>query len=482
MILTTSAINIHHASGTEEATHYLGPDIRSWPFSTTLKLLVTPAGSRRDFPLSHHLASMSLSSRAREVAKPDPKYFFWEILQNAWDPETNPDGYLCLGLAENVLMHDILSKHVHASIQLPNEGFTYGDGKKTLRLTLAKFINKYFQPLSPVAPNHITVSNGCSSAIEHLAWAFGEPGDLFLLGKPYYGTFVPDVTLRMGTQLSLVNFPDIDPIGPDCVQQYEKAIKDAHSIGKRVAGLILANPHNPLGRCYSKDTIIRLMKLCEEYKVNFISDEIYALSTFTNTVDSDVEICPFTSALSIDTTGVIDPALVHAVWGISKDFGANGLRLGAIISQNNPELHASLVPGSLYSSTSALTDHVAENFLSDEPWVEEYLKQNRQALRDSYGHIVRWARRHEIEYAPGVNAAFFLWVNLGAIYQRRHGIEDGKLDEVIMNSLLQNKVFLASGAQFGSEKPGWFRIVFTQKREYLDEGLNRVVTAIENFQ
>ncbi|GAB0140661.1 hypothetical protein EsHS_00001274 [Epichloe bromicola] len=60
----------------------------------------------------------------------------------------------------------------------------------------------------------MTVSKGCGSALEHTTWAFGNPGDV-LLGKPYYGTFVPDVTLRMGTQLAMVDFHGTD--APDHV-------------------------------------------------------------------------------------------------------------------------------------------------------------------------------------------------------------------------------------------------------------------------
>ncbi|VUC36256.1 unnamed protein product [Clonostachys rosea] len=427
---------------------------------------------------------MALSSRAHELSKPDPKFFFWEIIQNPWHPQDTPDGYVCLGLAENVLMHDTLAEHIKRNISLVSNDLTYGDGKKHLRSTLARFLNRHFKPVVPVDAAHITPTNGCSSAIEHAAWAFGNPGDSFLLGRPFYGTFVPDLTLRMGTKLAQVAFgPETDPIGPGCVSKYEEKILEVQANGGRVAGLILAHPHNPLGRCYSRAVLIELMKLCQKYQVHFVSDEIYALSTFLNTVDSDVEIHPFESALSIDTAGVIDPGLVHVIWGMSKDFGANGIRLGAFISQNNDQLHRALLPVSLYSSTSAITDSAAAKMLNDDEWVDGYIKENQRALQSNFEHVANWARGHGIEYAPGVNAAFFLWLNLGAAYRKsRPGLE-GKtnvdIDQVVMDALLAKKIFLASGAQFGSESPGWFRIVFSQKRNYLDEGLQRIVAAIQ---
>lgn len=423
---------------------------------------------------------MALSARAHELSKPDPRFFFWEVLQNIWDPQANPDGFVSLGVAENVLMHSVLSEHIHRNMALPNEDFTYGDGKRRLKAALARFLNRYFNPVLQVESSHLTISNGCSSALEHTAWAFGNPGDVFLLGKPYYGTFVPDITLRMGTQLAMVDFHGTDPMSLDAVQKYEHVVRDAQANGKRVAGLILAHPHNPLGRSYPRNVLVELMKMCQKHKINFISDEIYALSTFTNTVDKGMEIAPFESVLSIDTTGIIDPALLHVIWGMSKDFGANGLRIGAIISQHNAGLHQALVPPSLYSSSSSISDHVVANIFEDEAWIDGYIEQNRQKLADSYEHVVQWARSNGIDYAPGVNAAFFLWVNLGAAYRKNHTVdlEDGNIDQVVNDALLQHKVFLASGIQFGSEEPGWFRIVFTQRRDHLDEGLKRIVTAI----
>ena len=370
---------------------------------------------------------MSLSNRAKELSEPDPKFMFWDILQDLWHPEDNPGGFVSLGLAENSLMHDNLSAHIHEHMALPNDALTYGDGKKRLRRSVAAFLTRHLAPAAPVEPAHVTVANGCSSAIEHAAWAFGDPGDSFLLGRPYYGTFVPDVTLRMGTKLIAVDFGGKDPLGLGAVRDYEDAILKAQRDGGRVAGLILCHPHNPLGRCYPRPVLVEFMKLCQKYQVHLISDEIYALSTFTNTYDASAEeASPFVSILSIDPAGVIDGGLVHAVWGVSKDFGANGLRLGALVSQHNPDLHAALVPVSLYSSSSAVTDHIVANFLDDRAWVERYISENRRQLAANYEHVAAWANDNDVPYAPGVNAAFFLWVNLGAAWKKRHpGADDG---------------------------------------------------------
>jgi aspartate/methionine/tyrosine aminotransferase len=58
------------------------------------------------------------------------------------------------------------------------------------------------------------------------------------------------------------------------------------------------------------------MKLCQRHQIHLISDETYALSVWHNAeYPAAVE---FTSVLSIDLAGIIDPKLVHVLWGMSR--------------------------------------------------------------------------------------------------------------------------------------------------------------------
>lgn len=432
------------------------------------------------------MADTNLSDRGAAAARPNDGMRMWNIIQNLWDPETNPDGYVSLGLAENSLMHEKLVKHIHDNMSLPTQALTYGDGppagSKRLRNAMARFLTRQLKPVTPIEAIHIVVTNGCSSAVEHLSWALANPGDAFLLGQPYYGTFIPDICVRPEVKVVPVPFDHVDPVSETAVSRYEAVLLRCRSEGIPVKGLFLCHPHNPLGRCYPRKALISLMRLCEKYKIHLISDEIYALSVFENNVDAEPESVAFESCSSIDPTGLIDPARLHLVWGLSKDFGANGLRLGAIISQHNEALRAAMIPVCIYSSVSALSDHVAANILEDDNWNDWYIAENCRRLAKHYELVIKWAMENSIEYMPGVNAAFFLWVNLGKAYQARQTQARTGFDvnEHIMQLLLSRRVFLASGKVFGSEKPGWFRIVFSQPDVALKEGLRRIVLALND--
>ncbi|BCS25219.1 putative aminotransferase [Aspergillus puulaauensis] len=428
-----------------------------------------------------------VSQRAQTASDATSNNLMWDIMNDLWCPSANPEGYVNVGVAENALMHDELLKFLNKKLELPADYLTYNDGgggSSRLKKAICHFLNHHMKPIKPLEPSHLIVTNGVSPAIEHVSWAFADPGEGILLGRPYYGTFIPDISLRPGTQVVEVAFDDVDPFSIEAVAKYEKALLQfQENTGKNVRGLMLCHPHNPLGRCYPRETIIGLMKLCQQYQIHLISDEIYALSVFENRVDHNgPPPVQFESALSIDITGIIDPELVHILWGMSKDFGANGIRVGVLISQANPDVHLALKSISLYSYSSGIADHLTSLLLEDKAFTDAYIKENQKRLGDSYAYTVDILKGEGIEHAPGCNAAFFLWVNLGKRYRELHpGIPDGdRVSDKVMQQLLQRRVFLASGELFGAEKDGWFRIVFTHPREYLKEALDRIYAAIRD--
>jgi aspartate/methionine/tyrosine aminotransferase len=109
------------------------------------------------------------------------------------------------------------------------------------------------------------------------------------------------------------------------------ALENAYESASRpIRAIVLTNPHNPLGRCYPKEVLEGCLVFCARHNLHFISDEVYALSTFSSD-DFSQTLVPFTPIMSLDVTAIGgDPSRVHTVWSISKDFGCNGLRIVSI--------------------------------------------------------------------------------------------------------------------------------------------------------
>ncbi|KAF2627593.1 PLP-dependent transferase [Macroventuria anomochaeta] len=440
------------------------------------------------------MSTPALSIRGTTASVNYPKDFaLWNIISNLWDPESNPDGYVSLGLAENALMHNELRDFLNSQKLLDPQavGFTYGSGpygSKNVRATIAKFMNHHFKPARQLQPDQVLVTNGVSVAIEHCAWGLANPGEGILLGRPYYRAFLPDISMRTGVNVVPVSFGSADPCNIDCVHAYESALLRSNEQGIPIRALMLCHPHNPLGRCYSRETLIALLHLCQKYKIHLISDEIYALTVWENTIDSTGPApIPFSSVLSIDLPSIIDPSLVHVLWGMSKDFGANGLRLGTIVSPSNPAFIQACRACGIWSSPSSLAENAVCHVLNDKAFVESYIRLNKKRLSVAYTHVITELKNNGIEYNPGANAAFFVLVNLGKMFRENFtaGFEEGQLvDDVgitakVHERLMAKKVYLVDGDAAGVEEPGWFRLVFTQPQELVSEAIGRVAAALK---
>lgn len=119
---------------------------------------------------------------------------------------------------------------------------------------------------------------------------------------------------------------------------FERALKKSEEDDVKIRAVFLNNSHSPLGRCYSVSTLKAVAVFCRKHKLHLICDEIHALSVFNNPDNPAAKT--FTSILAVDLEGLIEVEIVHAIYGPSKEFCANGLRLGALCSRNEGLLGA----------------------------------------------------------------------------------------------------------------------------------------------
>ncbi|KAF5718817.1 1-aminocyclopropane-1-carboxylate synthase 1 [Fusarium mundagurra] len=370
------------------------------------------------------------------------------------------------------------------------DGFT---GSHRLRNTLARFINRHFSPFEDIIKDQVIVTSGVGQAIELSGFALCDKSDGVLLARPHYGNFPVDLGYRVEAKIIGVSFGDVDHFSIETVAAYEKALDEAERQGIRVRVFLLCNPHNPLGRCYTPDVLKAYMQFCQKHNLHLISDEVYALSVWKN--PGAPTASGFTSALAINSDGLIDRDLLHVLWGMGKDFGSCGIRIGCLVSRNEDFLRA-CETNSYFSGPSSLADLATARILADDAFIENYIRTNRLRLAENYRLTAKFLSMHQIPYKEGSNAGLFVWADLfqplrahidtALQTQKEHGEHPekalGTLEASLQETLLKHKIFLALGADFGSDVPGWFRIVFAHEKTYLHLGLERMVKAIEAFR
>nr|XP_054293867.1 1-aminocyclopropane-1-carboxylate synthase-like protein 1 isoform X3 [Pongo pygmaeus] len=382
-----------------------------------------------------------LSSRGRMIK------WFWDSAEEGYrtyhmdeyDEDKNPSGIINLGTSENKLCFDLLSWRLSQSDMQRVEPslLQYADwrGHLFLREEVAKFLSFYCKSPVPLRPENVVVLNGGASLFSALATVLCEAGEAFLIPTPYYGAITQHMCLYGNVRLAYV-YLDSEVTGLDTrpfqltVEKLEMALREAHSEGIKVKGLILINPQNPLGDIYSLEEL-------QEYLV-------------------------FAKRLP-------DPQRTHVMWATSKDFGMSGLRFGTLYTENQ-DVATAVASLCRYHGLSGLVQYQMAQLLRDRDWINQvYLPENHARLKAAHTYVSEELRALGIPFLSR-GAGFFIWVDL------RKYLPKGTFEEemLLWRRFLDNKVLLSFGKAFECKEPGWFRFVFSDQAHRLCLGMQRV--------
>ncbi|XP_054555229.1 1-aminocyclopropane-1-carboxylate synthase-like protein 1 isoform X2 [Talpa occidentalis] len=383
-------------------------------------------------------------------------------------------GIINLGTSENKLCFDLLSSRLSRSDMLRVEPalLQYPDwrGHLFLREEVAKFLSFYCKSPAALKPENVVVLNGCASLFSALATVLCEVGEAFLIPAPYYGAITQHVYLYGNVRLVFV-YLDSEVTGPDkrpfqlTVEKLEMALEGASSEGVKVKGLILINPHNPLGDVYSPGELREFLEFAKRHELHVMVDEVYMLSVFEESVG-------YHSVLSLER--LPDPQRTHVMWAASKDFGMSGLRFGTLYTENQ-DVATAVASLCRYHGLSGLVQYQMAQLLRDHEWISQvYLPENHARLKAAHTYI---SEELEALGIPFLNrgAGFFIWVDL------RQYLREGTFEEemLLWRRFLDNKVLLSFGKAFECQEPGWFRLVFSDKAHRLRLGMQRIWQVLE---
>ncbi|PYI02047.1 acc synthase [Aspergillus sclerotiicarbonarius CBS 121057] len=401
-----------------------------------------------------------------------PKAFF--------DPKKK-QGVVSFSNAENFLMHDVMLQYIRgqAMVHIDDASLTYHEGpfgSSRLRTAMAGLINTRFHPAIPIEASHILFANGVTSLNTMCALSLTDPDEGILLGQPIYGSFAGDLRTQSGCRLIYTPFHGDDQFSPTAVARYEEAFLHAQDSGIKVKALLICNPHNPLGRCYPRETLEALLRFCQQHQLHLISDEVYALSVYGDGGEEPPH-SRFCSVLAIDLFQLgVDPALVHVLYGVSKDFAMAGLRLGCLITRNDNLLQSALSL-SRFHWPSHLSCSIVTTILEDRDFIQEFLRESHRRMRTHRQLATQQLEDGGIPYATGCTAGFFLWIDLSkcldATIVASRGGWVAELD--VSRRLREIGVEMSSGYAYHNEVPGWYRVIFTVDAASLKEGLSRIV-------
>jgi len=217
------------------------------------------------------------------------------------------------------------------------------------------------------------------AAYEIFLERFTKPGSPVIVPTPAY---MPFFTLTPLRGREIIQVPMIQ--GPNDRWDMDlDAIALAFKAGGH--GLILVNPHNPLGRVYTEDELQALARVVDAHGGRVFADEIHAPITF----DGQRHI-PYASVSETTANHTLTAISASKAWNIP------GLKCAQLIATNESDHQELQELGFLVTHGAATPGVVANTAAYDRggPWLEDvlgYIEHNRTRL----GELIA-------EHLPGV--------------------------------------------------------------------------------
>jgi aspartate/methionine/tyrosine aminotransferase len=399
------------------------------------------------------------------IASPSPIMLAHQACaQNPFHAEKNPKGHINFGTAENFLMQDENEEIIkRTSIRGEFTHYQPFEGMAHTREILAQFFQEALN--IPARPEELALASGTSALLEMLSFALLDAGDEIIIPAPYYTGFVYDFTGRFGGKIvaaplfkNLIQNESALELSLD-FEALEKTIAEC----KRAKVLMLNNPHNPTGYVFSESDILEFIRLAKKYRLEIISDEIYAFSIFNPNKK-------FISALDQNIQHDYRQH-IHVLYGMAKDFGLSGMKVGFLYSENQ-KLVAAINAQTYFHAVSSIAQEAISLFLQDAKSYRPYFKRYQQKLLANYQLLVQEIEKMGHKLAPRqTDGGIFALVDFSKWLK-----ENTKASEMeLFGDLMREQHLNFSPGQFLEvSTPGYFRFCYAAHPVKLAEGLARL--------
>ena len=298
---------------------------------------------------------------------------------------------------------------------------------------------------------------GVVPAITSMVKSLSNVGDEVVLLPPVYDIFYNSIIngKRIPKECDLVF--DGEAYSIDFID-LEKKLSD-----QKATLLILCNPHNPIGKIWSKGELSEIGDLCKKYGVTVISDEIHCDLT-----EVGYEYVPFASA-----SEVCKDISVTAI-SASKAFNIAGLQSAAVFSANAKLINTVtewLNHDELAEPNSFATCATVAAFTEGGAWLDElnaYVSQNRKVLREYLAENVPQLKAIEQK------ATYLAWVNVSAV----------TADAAVFCDKLRAKtgLFVTAGNRYHGNGKEFIRINLACPRSRLVDGISRLANFVKDYK
>lgn len=284
----------------------------------------------------------------------------------------------------------------------------------------------------------------------------GEEGDNVLVQTPVYPPFFRVIEnhkrelrvnpIKFDGEKFLIDFEDLE-----------------EKIDNRSKLMMLCNPHNPVGRAWTREELNRLGEICIKNDIKIISDEIHADLTLEGV--KHTPIASISEELANRTITLLSP---------SKTFNIAGLFTSIAIVPNKElrETFKKSLEKMEIGHVSIFGSLALEAAYSEGG---EWLNEALIYIEDNIDFAIEYIQKHipQIKVSKP-DATYLLWLDFRSL---------GKTADEVKEALLNvGKIILNDGRPYGQGGEGYFRLNIGCPRSRVEDGLKRIKKAVESLK
>lgn len=301
----------------------------------------------------------------------------------------------------------------------------------------------------------MTFCLGVVPALSAIVHQFSEKGDKILIQTPVYPEF-EEVVDAWDRKILVAPLTEKDGYYSIDFEEFEQALREKPKF------FILCSPHNPVGRVWKRDELVRMCELCVSHGVMIVSDEIHA-----DLVLWDNKHIP-TATLSPE----IAANTISCISG-TKTFNLAGLQASAVVFPNqeyrerfdrfwrNSDIHRN-------NSFSIVAMEAA--FRYGDEWLEQllrYLESNIRFVHD-------YCKEHIPLVKPNIpESTYLIWLDCRAL-----GMDDAQLNNFMVQKA---RLGMNGGASFGRGGEGYMRLNAACPRSVLEQAMENLKSAVNGL-
>jgi len=302
----------------------------------------------------------------------------------------------------------------------------------------------------------IIFTPGVVPALNMATLAFTNPGDSVIVQPPVYFPFFSAVESH-GRKLIYNRLAETADGWRMDFDALEKSIENNTKM------LILSNPHNPVGRAWTREELVKITEICLRHNLLILSDEIHCdlvLPGYTH-----VPVASLSPETAERTMTCIAP---------SKTFNLAGMSTSSIIIAN-PALRKEFrkITDGLHISNGNIFGTIASEaaYTSGDQWLDElltYIDGNIEFTVDYLGKMLP-------EIIPSVTeATYMIWLDC-----RKLGMNGSELMNFFVN---RAGIGMNEGSSFGPGGEGFMRMNVATTRAVLKRALENIERAVSSIR